>query len=420
MAQTGKSRMFYGYWILAASMLALFIQSAAGFYSFGIFFKPVSEEFGWNREITSLAFLLLLTIGAPISPLIGRLTDRYGPKIVVIIGAFIMALGLFLTSLTNSLAIFYLGYAINGVGGAFLSMIPIGVLISKWFVKRRGMAVGITATGIGLAGFIMAPIIGNVFIPSFGWRTSYQILAVLSVVLVAVPIQLIVKRSPEEMGLYPDNASAPVTVKATEHAAPVSKGWGVKAALSTSTFWFIVGAYVLFGIFTTGASQHLVNNFLDIGFATATATAALSFVGLGSSVGKFSFGFACDYLSPKYCGAISFTSGIAALLLLTLPGPSVAIMLLLSFLLGLCIGGWVPVTTMMISANYGLFNYGQIYGIFTTFQGIAGGVGPTFFGYIYDTTGSYYPAYLMSIAALAVAIVLILATRRLREAQAPV
>jgi len=116
---TEKTRFFYGYWVLASSLIILFISNAAGFYSFGVYFKPVSQEFGWSREVTSIAFLMFSLVQAAASPFIGSLTDRYGPKRILILGAIIMSFGLFLTSLTNGLSLFYAGYTINGLGEAF-------------------------------------------------------------------------------------------------------------------------------------------------------------------------------------------------------------------------------------------------------------------------------------------------------------
>ncbi|MFH0897474.1 MAG: MFS transporter [Candidatus Bathyarchaeota archaeon] len=287
-----KNKPFYGHWILAVSLVSLFISNAAGFYSFGVFFKPVQAEFQWSREVTSVTFLILFLVQAAASPFIGRLTDRHGPKNVMILGVFILGFGLFLTSLTNGLLLFYASYAVNGLGESFLSMIAVGALISKWFVRRRGMAIGISATGIGFSGLVAAPLIGIILIPTFGWRIAYQFVALLSVVLVAIPVQLVVKQGPKDMGLYPDGAKISETEDETKNSSNFSEGWSVSAALKTSTFWLVVSAYFLFQIVVSGTTQHLVNHFTDIGFSVVTATTALSFVGLGSVIGKFSFGVA--------------------------------------------------------------------------------------------------------------------------------
>ena len=411
MDRTGRPTVFYGYWILAASLVSLFIMSSVGFYSFGIFFKPIQEEFAWGRGVISVAFLLIYLVQAIVSPFIGRLAERYGPKTVITIGAFVLGSGLFLLSLTTNILHFYAAYALTGLGNSAIGMITISALISNWFVRRRGLAIGIASTGVGLGGLIATPVIGIFLIPTFGWRASYQILAILTVMLVSIPAQFVIKTHPRELGLSPDGIEAFETATDSRNASGRPDGWTVNAALHTSTFWLIAGAYVLFMLATTGASQHLINHLTDIGLSVATATTALSIVGLGSTVGKFTFGTVSDVLAPKYCAAMSFFAGIVSILLI-ITDPTTPIVLLSSFIMGLSIGGWAPLTSMLIGSNFGLAHYGSTYGVLTLFQNIGTGVSTTFYGYVYDATDSYRWAYIVALASLSVAILLIVTSRR--------
>ncbi len=406
-----KTSFFYGYWISVAGLLLLFLWSGVGFYAFGIFFKPIQEEFNWGRGVTSVAFTMLYLVQAGISPLIGKLTDHYDPKKVIMLGAILTSFGLALLSFTSSLPYFYLAYSVTGLGLSAIGMIPISVVISNWFVRKRGMAIGIAASGVGAGGLILAPVIGAFLIPSFGWRAAYQILAIFSILLITAVVQLVIKTNPDELGLHPDGVPPLETVGENK----ILQGWGLEATLKTSTFWLIVGAFVVFNVAQVGTIQHLVNYLTDIGFSISTATVTLSYVGLGSTVGKFLFGYASDRLPAKHCTIISFLLTLLATLILILirPFSSLVVLWAYALIMGLGIGGWAPLQSVLISKSFGLAHYGAIYGVLTLFHNISTGMGPVFFGYLYDVTAGYYLAFIASLILYLTAIVFTLALKHL-------
>jgi MFS family permease len=410
----GKFQFFYGYWILVAGLFLLLLYSGVGYYAFGIFFKPIQEELNLSRGVISVAFTMFYLVQAISSPFIGRLTDRYGPKKIINLGAFITGLGLTLLSLTTNLPHLYIAYAITGLGCSAMGFIPVSTVISNWFIERRGGALGIAGIGMGMGGLVLAPIIGIFLIPSFGWRTAYQILALLSVILVTVTAQFVIKTSPQEMALHPDGIESSKAVDETRNPSKPSGGWMLNEALKTSTFWLITGAFVMFNMAQVGITQHLVNHLTDIGFPLATATAALSCIGLGNAIGKFLFGYSSNRFAAKYCAAIGFLLGIVATsILITVNSTSPLVFIwVYALIMGLSIGCWVPLTSVLMSSSFGLAHYGAIYGVWSIFHNISVGISPTFFGYVYDSTHGYYWAFTVSLGFYSAATAFILALRR--------
>jgi len=414
-SQNNTTKFFYGYWIALVGLIFLFLYSGVGFYAFGIFFKPIQEEFNWSRGITSIAFTMLYLVQALSSPLIGKITDRYGPKKVITIGAIITSSGLTLLSFTSSLPYFYVSYAITGLGLSTIGMIPVSTAISNWFVRKRGLAIGIATSGVGLGGLVLAPIIGDVLIPKFGWRIAYQILAIFSGAIIVMLSQLVLRKAPKDIRLNPDGEYS----KNEKLEGDVALGSGeirFNDAIRSSTLYLIVGAFIMFNIGQVGTIQHLVNHMTDIGFPLTTAVGTISIIGLGSASGKFFFGYISDRLAPKYCTVISFVLTCVATVELILLNPSSQPIMSLMFgtIFGLGIGGWAPLSSVLTSHNFGLECYGAIYGVVCLFHNISTGMSPIFFGYVYDTSQSYYLAFITSVVLYLVAIILILAIRKPR------
>ncbi|MFH0748592.1 MAG: MFS transporter [Candidatus Bathyarchaeota archaeon] len=393
----------------------LSFYSGVGFYAFGIFFKPIQEEFNWSRGVTSFAFTMLYLVQAVSSPFIGKLTDGFGPKRVIIVGAIITSLGLTLLSLTSSLLFFYSSYAVTGLGLSAIGLIPISSFVSNWFIKKRGLAIGIAASGVGVGGLVLAPIIGDFLIPTFGWRATYQILAIMSGLFILVLAHFVLKPNPHDFGLHPDGEISETEMKISSFSS-LSEGWKLEDALRCSTFWLIVGAFIMFNIGQVGTIQHLVSHLTDIGFPTSIAVSTISLIGLGSTIGKFFFGFISDKLSAKYCTATSFAlTLIATIILIVLTPVSHPVLTwVFALMFGLGIGGWAPLASVLTSQNFGLTYYGTIYGIVSLFHNVSTGMGPIFFGYIYDTSKSYDLAFTASLILYSAATVFILVLQRPR------
>ena len=389
-------------------------MSGVGFYAFAVFFKPIQGEFNWGREVTSAAFTMFYLAQAISSPFIGRLTDRYGPKRILTLGGIMLGTGLALLSLTTNLLYFYVGYGIMGLGCSSMGMIPVSHVVSDWFKKRRGVAVGIASSGLGIGGFVLPLIIGIYLIPNFGWRTTYQILAVSSLLFIILIVQFAIKTSPNVTEPHLDAVEQSEETKSSSQS---SGGWTLNAALKTPTFWLITCAYVLFQLSQVGTTQHLVNHLTDIGFPVATATAIFSVTSLTTAAGKLFFGYISDRFKIQYCAVLSFLSGLVATITLLVLNTASPLLLICLYILsmGLAVGGWAPLSSMLISTNFGMEHYGTIFGAFSLFFYVSTGISPTFFGYVYDTTHQYYLAYISSLVFYSVAVAFMLAVRRPKQ-----
>jgi MFS family permease len=409
-----RLKIFYGYWIVVATFFCLFITSGFGFFAFSLFVKPLQGYFGWGRGEIMTAFTIYLLVMGMTSPFIGRLIARYEARKVIATGALAVGLGFISLSQINSLRHFYFSYAVIGVGMAAIGHIPSSAIVSNWFEKRRGTTIGIMSTGIGAGGFVMAPIIGGFLIPNYDWSVSYLVLAVVTWALI-IPLALFVIRTkPADIGLYPDGRQAPETAPATEAQPFTANGLSLRMALATSGFWLAAVSYLTGGFSSVGIVQNQVPYLEDIGLPVAMVAGTLSGVGLGSLIGKFSFGWLCDRIAAKYAFSIALVLQAAGIILLMSikPVSPPAIIWLYVAMIGLGVGGWLPTMSMLVSTNFGLAAYGTIYGMVNLAQSIGVATGPLLMGYIYDIMGTYQSAFIILLSLYAIAIPAILAVRR--------
>ena len=360
-----------------------------------------------------LAFSISFLLTGLASPFVGILVDRYGVRSVISVGAFMIGLGFASLNLMHSLGHFYGAYVAIGIGIAAIGQIPTSTVVSNWFKKRRGTAIGIMSAGIGAGILVLAPLTGGYLIPNFGWRTSYLALALFTWTLIPL-VLFVVRTKPADMGLYPDGIEILEDMAKAEAVRSDSKGLSLKMALGTSAFWLLAVTFFINAFSSLGVSQNQVPHLQDIGFTLAMATTSLTGLGLGSTIGKFIFGWLCDQIPAKYACALSFVLLVVGTIILmnVKPGASLAIIWLYAIILGLGAGGWLPTMAMLTNINFGLTSYGAILGMISLVQCIGGAVGPLFGGYIYDTMNTYQWAFIIFLALYAIAIPAVLAVRR--------
>ncbi len=412
MNSSRKPRVFYGYWVLLAIFFCVLIYSGIGYYAFSLFVRPLQADFGWGRGQIMLGMTIFFLIHGVAAPFIGRVVDRYGARNVFAIGAFSVGLSLALLSQVHNLWQFYGGYMLLGIAGTGIGTVPASAVVSYWFKKRRGMAVGIMGVGIGVGG-IVAPLVGAYLIPNFGWRTSYLVLALLALALVPL-VLLVIKTKPADMGLHPDGMETSNAF--TEAKAPPStiNGLTPKMALTTSSFWLITFGLLTLSISRDGTAQSQAPYLEDIGFPVAIASSALGIIGLGSAFGKFGFGWLCDWILPKYAGSIGLVlQAIGIVILISLkPASPVIVMWLYAIVFGLSMGAWVPTMAMLVSTSFGLRSFGTILGMIVLAQNVGSAAGPFIAGYMYDAMETYHGTYIMFLALCAVTAGALLAVRR--------
>lgn len=237
-----KPKVFYGYWIVLGTFFCLLITSGCGFFAFSLFIRPLQADLGWGRGEIMAAFTIYFLVTGVASPFIGRVVDRYGARKVISIGALIVGLGFVSLSQASNLWHFYVSYAVVGVGMAAMGHVPASAIVSNWFKKRRGTAIGIMSSGIGAGGVVLAPLVGGYLIPNFGWRASYLVLAALTWVLVIPLALLVIKTKPADMGLYPDGGQVPEIVAGSE--TPPLNRQGGNPTNGANHICFLVNRYL--------------------------------------------------------------------------------------------------------------------------------------------------------------------------------
>jgi MFS family permease len=408
-----KSKIFYGYWIIAVSVLCLGTFSGSGVGSFSLFVNSLQSEFGWGRGEIMLAFTIFFLLTGVVAPLVGSIVDRYGVKGVISAGALVTGLGFVSLYMLQSLWHLYVAYFFIGAGMSAFGHVPSSAIVSNWFVKKRGTAIGIMSTGIGMGIFAVAPLVGSFLIPAFGWRMAYLALGIMAWGLIPLAI-FVVRTKPADMGLYPDGITSPEEVAEIGASSQTTKGLGLRAALGTMAFWLVSVTFFISAFSSLGFNQSLVPYLQDAGFSVALAASALTITGLGSAIGKFFFGWLCDKIKAKQACALSIVllSAAAIILMFIRSTSPLAIIWLAAFILGLGAGGWLPTMSMLVSRNFGLASYGAIIGMVSLLQAIGGAAGPLLGGYMFDTTNTYYWAFIIFLCLYAIAIPAVLAVRR--------
>ncbi len=239
-----KPRVFYGYWMVAFTFLCLTICIGCGSFSFSLFVKPLQSSLDWSRGQIMVGFTIFWVMMGVGSPVVGRLLDRHGARGVISIGALLMGLGFVLLSTVSDLYLFYLGYVLVGTGASGIGPVPSSAVVSNWFKKKRGTAIGLMSAGIGAGGVVMAPV-ANYLLESFGWRTTYFAIALIVWVAI-IPLSLLVVRTrPSDMGLNPDDVQSVAGETESEARAVTLSGLTMRQTVATSAFWLIGVSYFL-------------------------------------------------------------------------------------------------------------------------------------------------------------------------------
>ncbi len=389
-----KKKIFYGWWVVASVMPATLIHAGALFYVFGIFYQPLLNEFGWSRgKVGAALTIYLLSVGF-CGPLIGKLTDRFGPKQLIGWGAFFGGIIFILLSRTQALWQFYGLYFMHGIAFAGCGNVPVNTALTNWFEKKRGKAIGIAMAGVSLGAILITPA-GGYVLERFGWRTAYIFLAVITWVLVLPPIAFIMKNKPREMGLLPDGTPAATSQPesqglsgASAVAAPAFRQWTLGALSRTLPFWLICLAYLFIYIPIGSVLGHQIVYLTDMGISRASAAAALGITGGMGGVGKIVFGLLSDKFSPKQVTIIcAVMQGVGILILLF--AHAMPLVWVYAVFFGFCMGGHLALQPLMVGHFFGIGSFGTIYGIVGMAGAFGSAAGPVLAGMAFDLFGTY-------------------------------
>jgi MFS family permease len=406
-----EKRFFYGYWIVLVGFITNFLCSGLGYYGFSVFNKPIGDEFGWSRSAVTAGFLCYSAAIAASSPIVGRLTDKHGPRKILLLGAVALSVALMLLSLISAIWNFYVLHVFFGITAAFFGAIPVNVKISNWFSRLRGTMQGLALTGRGFGGLTLAPLLGNYLIPSLSWRGAYLAMAPLLLVIMLPLLCFVVKDHPQQKGLRPYGQEPSQALLNPGSDTEEATGFSFREALRIPAFWFIVSTFFAYGMSMTGTIQNQVSILSGWGFTTTEAVTAIGVIGLCSGAGKFLFGFLCDRTDPKYAAGLSYTL-VAVALIALIQAHSMTYVWLYAVLVGLGSGGWAPNLAMLAATYFGLRHYGTLLGAMHLAFLTGEAVGPVLAGFVYDQTGSYRLILVVFVGLCAVSVPLIATVKR--------
>ena len=394
------NRIFFGWWVVSAAVTGMALSIAPiAILSLGLFMKPLSAEFGWERGDISLAITLTALSLSFAMPVAGRLVDRFGPKRVLYPS--ILLLGSLVASLhflTGSILHLYLNFICIGIAGSGTGGVAYAKVVTNWFSRRRGLALGMTMAGVGLGNAIVAPY-AQFLIELLGWRLAYVALAATMVAVTIPLVWLLLKETPEEMGLQADGDDQPVLQ--TGNGKQQVYGLTASAARKQHTFWIMLVAFVGIGLGVNGLGIHLVPMLTDWGMAASTAALVFSVSGLCTIIGRVGAGYLADrFFAPHV--AIAFSACAVCSILLMLAGVVGPAAFLIGVMLGLGSGGNPNIIAYLISRYFGTRSYGELYGSIYGIHIIGSGLSPLVLGLGYDAMGSY-TGVLVAYAGLIVA-----------------
>jgi MFS family permease len=396
--------LFYGWIVVAGGFLVLFMAYGTQ-YAFGIFFSALLGEFGWSRASLSGAFSLYIVAYSACGLAAGRLTDRWGPRVVIALGGGFLGLGLIGMSRTTALWQPYVLYGIVAALGMSTAYVPCAATVARWFVKRRGLALGLTSAGISAGAFALPPA-AYYLVSRVGWRWAYVIFGgaiLISLNLVA----RFMRRDPESLGLAPDGTRA-VERPAAERA--VAETWTVGDAMQTFAFWMLLATFAATWAPVFIPLVHLIPLARGLGIAPLAATTAVSALGVADFCGRLLTGAASDRLGRRPTLAAGLALQAAAFAVLAAAGGLKALYTG-AMLFGFSYGAVSTMFPAMVADFFGRARAGSLVGVFFAAAGATSAVGPLAAGWIYDRSGSYDPALWMSAGFNALALVLLAVTR---------
>jgi MFS family permease len=372
------------WWIVVGSTIGLIVGNGpVSLFSSGVFLKPVSGEFGWDRATMTGAAGLSTLFSAVCVPIVGIMIDRWGIKRVMLPILALYGLSIAALSLTPaSVAVFTMLYVFMGIAGAGQGPLPYVKSISAWFDARRGLALGIAMAGVGIGVFIVPQVV-RVLIQDYGWRIAYMGLGAL-MFLVAFPSMALLVREPEE-------GFARRRLRLAQAVDVVLPGLSVREVLMGSRFWLLALSVLCVSTVVNGFGVHIVPLLTDRGLSPAVATSMLGVFGLGTLGGRLLSGYLVDRFFAPYIAAVFFLLGAVGIGLIT-SGAGGAVPTVGIVLLGIAAGTEIDMLGYLSSRYFGLRHFGQLYGyIFAVFSAGAA-LGPYVLGVCFDRFHSYNDA----------------------------
>ena len=378
-------RVFYGWIIAGCAFFTLLVTNGLTFAGITVFDESMLREFGWSRGTLKFRDMLTMALAGLLSPLAGAIADKYGVKWLMVGGAALLGVALLLYGQVGSALQMYGVHVLFAVVLASCGIVMAVILVSRWFVQKRGMATGIAMVGTSMGGALF-PALGGMLVGPYGWRSSLMFYAIFPAVLVVV-ILLLVRERPSDMGLQPLGAGA-----AGPAGTPAS-GVDYGEAIRSRTFWLIAAAGSMTFYAILGTSAHLFLHLRGQGFDVQTAARGLSWMFLMGLTGKFLFGYLADLFDHKLVLLVNLGIMLAGSLALASMNTGLFWPFVICF--GLGWGGIYTLLQLLTMDAFGLKAAGRVLGTRTVIDAFGGGLGPWVTGWLFDRTGSYQVPFLL-------------------------
>jgi MFS family permease len=394
---------FYFGWLIVAVAFVTMAIGVTARTAFSLLLPPLIDEFGWDRGLAAGAFSFGFLVSALLSPIAGRVMDARGPRIVILTGALLLAAGQLLAPMTERPWHLYatLGVLVGG-GANLMTYTTHSQFLPNWFLRRRGLAISIAFSGVGVGAITLLPWLQSI-IETEGWRASCWAMGLLTI-FVVTPLNLLVRKKPEDVGLLPDGAAPMDAVAGARGANVVDLGWAstewtLARAVRTGRFWWIVLGYFCALVAWYAVQVHQTKYLIEIGFKPLTAAWALGFVSVVAIPGQIVLGALSDRVGREWvwaAGCAGFAICYAALIELE-QFPSNTLLYLMVVAQGFLGYALTSVMGPIVAEIFEGPHYGSIFGTITVALIGGGAAGPWMTGVIHDITGSYRLAFVVAI-----------------------
>ncbi len=416
---TKKSKIFYGWWIVLVTGLVSGLGAGFHYYGISVLFKDIAAELGTSRAITSIATSIGRMEGGIISPLTGWLGDKFGPRWLILVGTFLLSLGLGLMYTVTSVWAYFIAWGLVAGFGINLGLtVAVDLALTNWFVRKRGLAMGIKFAMIGLGSIIAVPAV-TWLVNLTDWRTTCLIWSLIMLAGIPLVFLVVKNKRPEHYGLLPDGAQSESPAGSSEeslvqqgrkYASDVEEGdYSFKQAVRTRSFWFIGIAYALFTFVSGGFILHVHPLMTDIGLSETAASSMMSLMVFFTLPARFLGGVVADRV-PKRHLRFLLLSVFSVMLVglgsfIVAPTGSRVLFLLVPY--GLSSGAVTPIVILLLGRYFGRRAFGSIFGSSMLFVAIPQLISPVYTGWVFDTTGSYNGALQVYIILIVVSAVVI-------------
>lgn len=406
---------FYGWYIAIACALLMFVGVGVGYYGLPIFLKPLREDHGWTTTQVSWAPAIYFCVSGLTGAVVGPLIDRHGPTRFMAVGMLVNGVSAGFIGVVNELWQLYLVYFVFALAFGMSSAIAVNAIMTRWFIRKRALAMSISSTGVSAGGIVLAPVAAKL-IDIGGLALATPILGAL-VLIVGLPVVFfVVAWDPRQMGLLPDGdteVAGPRAAQTDLHRVQMRQ-WTRAEAVRTVGFWAIFVAFLLVLIAQTGYIIHQVTFLEEQLGSRSEAAFTISVTALGSVIARLAVGIFADGVDKRLLTFVLFVvQGTCTLLIIHTD--NAAAIWAITLIFGFTIGNVYMMQSLLVGEIFGLVSFGTVFGLISLAGQVGSGLGPIGVGFLHDQTDGYVVPFTMTAVLTYVAAVVVLFARPQRE-----